>query len=156
MNVFFYQTVLGKIGIGEDGTGITNLYFDKEIVSKDAHIHESELLKQAGKQLQEYLHGERTRFDLPLSPAGTVFMQSVWRALQEIPYGETRSYQDIAQKIGNPKASRAVGLANNRNPIPIIIPCHRVIGKDGTLTGYAGGLATKQFLLDREKKDEDF
>ena len=155
MNVFFYQTVLGKIGIGEDGTGITNLYFDKEIVSEDASIHESKLLKQAGLQLKEYICGERTQFDLSLAPAGTEFMQSVWRALQEIPYGETRSYQEIAQKIGNPKASRAVGLANNRNQIPNIIPCHRVIGKNGSLTGYAGGLETKQFLLDMEQRYGD-
>ncbi len=155
MNVFFYQTDLGKIGIAEDGTSITNLYFNKEIVSEDAIIHESELLKQAGKQLQEYLHGERTRFDLSLAPLGTAFMQRVWGALQEIHYGETRSYQEIAQKIGNPRASRAVGRANNRNPIPIIIPCHRVIGKNGILTGYAGGLATKQFLLDLEQRHEN-
>ena len=100
----------------------------------------------------EYLEGKRREFDLPLAPAGTEFMLRVWKALQDIPYGETRSYKDIATMAGNSKACRAVGMANNRNPISIFIPCHRVIGANGVLVGYGGGLDKKTFLLDLEKK----
>lgn len=103
-------------------------------------------------QLEEYLAGERKRFDLPLCPQGTAFQKKVWEALCTIPYGQTRSYADIAVQIGDPKACRAVGMANNRNPIAILVPCHRVIGKNGDLTGYAGGLEIKRRLLDLEKQ----
>ncbi|HEX7046190.1 MAG TPA: methylated-DNA--[protein]-cysteine S-methyltransferase [Gammaproteobacteria bacterium] len=99
------------------------------------------------RQLEEYFAGKRKDFDLPLAPAGTVFQQSVWKALMTIPFGKAVSYSDIANSIGNPNAVRAVGLANGRNPIPIVIPCHRVIGKDGSLTGYGGGLPIKEKLL---------
>ncbi|MBW3567472.1 MAG: methylated-DNA--[protein]-cysteine S-methyltransferase [Proteobacteria bacterium] len=99
------------------------------------------------RQLEEYFAGRRTHFDLPLAPRGTAFQQSVWNALIDIPFGKAVSYSDIANAIGNPNAVRAVGLANGRNPIPIIIPCHRVIGKDGSLTGYGGGLPNKRKLL---------
>ncbi len=102
------------------------------------------------RQLQEYFAGKRETFDLPLAPHGTDFQRRVWSALQKIPYGKTVAYADIAQRIGNPKGVRAVGLANGRNPIPIVIPCHRVIGKDGSLTGYGGGLPIKQKLLEIE------
>lgn len=102
---------------------------------------------KAIRQLEEYFAGKRKDFDLPLSPAGTAFQQSVWKALMTIPFGKTASYSDIAQGISNPNAVRAVGLANGRNPIPIVIPCHRVIGKDGSLTGYGGGLPIKEKLL---------
>ena len=108
------------------------------------------LLEQASEELAEYFAGTRRAFTLPLSPAGTEFQQAVWRALEAIPYGQTVSYRDIALRIGNPKACRAVGMANNRNPIPILVPCHRVVGADGSLTGYAGGLDTKAFLLKLE------
>lgn len=101
-------------------------------------------------QLGEYFAGERTGFDLPLAPLGTPFQQQVWKALRRIPYGRTASYGDIARGIGHPSASRAVGLANGRNPISIIVPCHRVIGTDGRLTGYAGGVERKRFLLELE------
>lgn len=103
------------------------------------------------KQFTEYEKGVRKLFDLPLHIIGTEFQKKVWNALLEIPYGETRSYQDIAIRIGNPKAVRAVGGACNRNPIGIIIPCHRVVGKNGNLTGYAGGLDYKKMLLEHEK-----
>jgi methylated-DNA-[protein]-cysteine S-methyltransferase len=103
------------------------------------------------QQLDEYFAGKREAFDLKLAPHGTAFQLAVLQALQEIPYGETRSYQYIATRIGKPKSVRAVGAANGRNPLPIIIPCHRVIGSDGSLTGFGGGLPTKRFLLDLEK-----
>jgi len=103
-------------------------------------------------QLSSYFCGELTRFDLPLALHGTEFQLRVWAALQEIPYGETISYGELAREIGQPSASRAVGLANGRNPIAIIVPCHRVVGADGTLTGYGGGLERKQMLLDLERR----
>ena len=105
------------------------------------------ILVEAERQLGEYFAGGRTRFELPLELRGSEFQKKVWRALTEIPFGQTRSYFDIAKKIGSPKACRAVGAANGKNPLPIVIPCHRVIGKDGTLTGFGGGLDTKATLL---------
>lgn len=111
----------------------------------------SPVLELAARQLAEYFAGERRVFTVPLSPAGTPFQKGVWEALQSIPYGETSTYGAVAQRIGNPKACRAVGMANNRNPLPIFIPCHRVVGRGGSLTGYAGGLDRKQFLLDLER-----
>lgn len=108
------------------------------------------VLTEAGRQLAEYFSGQRQRFSIPLAPSGTEFQKTVWRALAGIPFGETRSYLQIAQQLGNPKATRAVGAANGRNPISIVIPCHRVIGSDGRLTGFAGGMAAKAYLLDLE------
>jgi methylated-DNA-[protein]-cysteine S-methyltransferase len=102
--------------------------------------------------LCEYLKGERKEFDLPLNPKGTDFQKRVWKALCEIPYGETRSYKQIAETIGNPRAVRAVGMANHRNPLLIVVPCHRVIGADGKLVGYAAGIDKKAFLLQLEAK----
>ena len=107
-------------------------------------------LREAARQLGEYFAGKRQRFELPLAPDGTVFQRKVWAALQAIPYGETRSYGDIAEALGKPKAAMAVGGANGSNPLPILIPCHRVIGADGSLTGYGGGLEIKRFLLELE------
>lgn len=109
------------------------------------------LMREAIRQLQTYFDGELRAFSLPLRPVGTPFQQRVWQALMDIPYGETRSYADIAVQVGCPKGTRAVGMANHRNPLPIVIPCHRVIGKNGTLTGYAGGLAIKEALLALER-----
>ena len=109
-------------------------------------------LLQATEQLRAYFAGEREGFDLPLAPRGTPFQQKVWKRLCEIPYGETISYGELAKQIGNPQASRAVGLANGSNPIPIVIPCHRVIGSNGKLTGYGGGLPIKEKLLALERK----
>ncbi len=111
------------------------------------------LLKKVVKELDEYFSGKRKTFDIPISFNGTEFQKKVWNALLEIPYGETRSYKDIAEHIGNPKACRAVGMANHNNPISIIVPCHRVIGKNGSLTGYAGGLDMKNYLLQLEKSN---
>lgn len=152
-NVFFYETSVGEIGIAEVDNKITNVFFNKSYLPKDGYvINETPLLIEAAKQLKEYLSGQRNSFELPMAPEGTAFRQGVWQALCTIPYGETRSYKDIALSIGNEKASRAVGSANNKNPIPFFIPCHRVIGADGSLVGYLGGLETKKFLLDLEKK----
>jgi len=109
-------------------------------------------MKKAIDQLHSYFAGELEAFDLPLAPEGTPFQQSVWRNLCEIPFGKTISYGELAQRIGNPKASRAVGLANGSNPIPIVIPCHRVIGSNGKLTGYGGGLPIKEKLLALERR----
>ena len=149
--LFFYDTELGRLGIRDDGQNITHVYFGAENISKDnVVIEESDLTKLAYTQIKEYIDGQRTAFDLPLHPNGTEFQVKVWKALTEIPYGETRSYKDIAISIGNKKACRAVGMANNKNPIPIIIPCHRVIGSNKKLVGYAGGLDLKQKLLNLE------
>ena len=112
----------------------------------------SPLLKEAATQLKEYFEGTRTTFHLPLRAEGTVFQKKVWIALQDIPYGETRSYGDIAKVIGQPKASRAVGGANNRNPIMIIVPCHRVVGVNGAMVGFGAGIEVKQYLLDLERR----
>ena len=109
------------------------------------------LLQAVADQLAAYFRGELTDFDLPVAPAGTPFQQRVWEALTEIPYGETRSYGQLALAIGNPAASRAVGAANGRNPVSILVPCHRVVGSTGRLTGYAGGLTTKEQLLAHER-----
>lgn len=108
---------------------------------------ENQALQAAETQLREYFTGERHHFDLPLAPRGTEFQMTVWRALAHIPFGTTCSYAQLAQRIGNPSAIRAVGAANGRNPLPIVLPCHRVIGADGTMVGFGGGLAVKEFLL---------
>ncbi|MCB5223907.1 MAG: methylated-DNA--[protein]-cysteine S-methyltransferase [Candidatus Cloacimonadaceae bacterium] len=113
-----------------------------------------EEVEEVRRQLREYLSGKRKEFDLKLEPQGTQFQKDVWNAMLEIPYGETRSYKEIAQRIGRPLACRAVGQASNRNPIAIIIPCHRVVGSNGSLTGYGGGMPIKIRLLDLEKKAE--
>jgi methylated-DNA-[protein]-cysteine S-methyltransferase len=112
---------------------------------------QSKILIEAERQLRAYFDGRLRKFDLPLDLRGTEFQRRSWRALLEIPYGETRSYGDMARSIGKPKACRAVGMANHRNPVSIIVPCHRVIGADGSLVGYGGGLDVKKFLLNLEK-----
>ena len=109
------------------------------------------VLAATARQLAEYFAGERTAFDLPLAPRGTAFQQAVWRELVAIPFGETRSYADLARTLGQPTATRAVGAANGRNPLSIVAPCHRVVGSNGALTGFAGGLAAKRWLLDHER-----
>lgn len=108
------------------------------------------VLLQAERELTEYFAGERTSFSLPLDPAGSEFQKTIWSALSTIPYGQTRSYGELARQIGNPKASRAVGAANGKNPLLIVVPCHRAIGADGSLTGFAGGLEVKRYLLSLE------
>ena len=151
--IFFYQTSIGEIGLCENNNAITNLYFPEDIIPPGISVVASDLLNEAAHQLRNYLAGVQKVFTLPLAPTGSQFMTAVWQQLPMIPFGKTRSYQEIAQAIGNPKASRAVGLANNRNPIPIFIPCHRVIGANGRLTGYRGGLLLKEKLLALESTD---
>lgn len=151
-SIFFYDTIIGKIAIIDNGNEITHMEIAEEKYSEDVKIYETELIKEAVKQLLEYLEGRRTTFDLPLNPYGTEFQKKVWKALCDIPYGETRSYKQVAEAIGNSKASRAVGMANNKNPIMIIIPCHRVVGSNGSLVGYAGGIDIKEKLLSIERK----
>lgn len=163
MKAFFYETAIGRMMIAEDGIGITEVGLvtttgedDKEPpIESDYDIQETDLIKEASKQLREYFAGERKNFDLVLNPKGTVFQQKVWEALRAIPYGETRSYKQIAEAVGNSKASRAVGMANHNNPIMCIIPCHRVIGAKGHLVGYAGGLDIKEKLLKLEQRKDD-
>ncbi len=150
-NILFYDTVIGQVGIAEQDGYITNIFFNEDVIHEDFITNETEVLKVASGQLYEYLSGKRKNFSLPLAPQGTAFMKQVWQCLTQIPYGETRSYKEIAAACGNPKASRAVGMANNRNPIPVIIPCHRVIGSTGKLIGYRGGLVVKQKLMEIEK-----
>jgi methylated-DNA-[protein]-cysteine S-methyltransferase len=151
-NVFSYDYPIGALGIAEEDDAITRVFFDGGKGLPDFIAAETPLIKKTAAQLAEYFGGKRRSFDLPLALRGTDFQLAVWKALLTIPSGETRCYQDIADLIGRPKAVRAVGMANNRNPIVIIVPCHRVIGKDGGLTGYGGGLSVKQYLLDLEKR----
>jgi methylated-DNA-[protein]-cysteine S-methyltransferase len=151
MPVYFSTTALGKLGIRETDGNITQVYFATEPPPVAVEIQETDLIKAAFLQLTAYFNGQLQEFSLPLAPQGTDFMQAVWKALRAVPYGKTASYQDIATAIGNPKAVRAVGQANHRNPLPIFIPCHRIIGSNGKLVGYAGGLPIKQQLLALEK-----
>ncbi len=140
------QTPVGVLTIYTDGEELINVHFGRrEDIA--AEVGGGTLVV---RQIEEYFAGKRKTFDLPLAPHGTAFQLSVWNALQQIAYGETRSYADIARVIGRPSAVRAVGAANGANPIPIIIPCHRVIGSSGALTGFGGGLDVKRRLLDFE------
>ena len=145
---YLYETKLGSVTIVEEDGALLAITTHR---TYEGIKQETPLINEAYRQLSEYLLGERKRFDLPLNPQGTVFQQQVWKALCDIPYGETRSYKQIAEAIGNPKAVRAVGMANNRNPLLIVVPCHRVIGANGKLVGYAAGIEKKEFLLKLEK-----
>ena len=146
----YYKSELGLIKIEGDKTGITYVNFTNEKPKKKQPVPSE--LKDCHAQIHEYFQGKRKTFKLKLKPVGTDFQMKVWKQLEKIPFGKTNSYQDVAIAIKNPKAVRAVGLANGKNPISIIIPCHRVIGKDGSLTGYGGGLDKKEWLLDFESK----
>ena len=137
------DTVIGRILVAADGRGISALRFHAQCVRWD----QSPLLDLAQRELEEYFAGRRRAFSVPLSIHGTPFQEKVWRALAEIPCGEIVTYGEIARRIGNPKACRAVGMANHANPLPVFLPCHRVVGADGRLTGYAGGLEIKRKLL---------
>ena len=145
---YSYETALGSVTfVEEDGAllAITTQH------TYEGERLETPLIQEAYRQLTEYLIGVRKCFDLPLNPRGTEFQQQVWKALCDIPYGGTRSYKQIAEAIGNPKAVRAVGMANNRNPLLIVIPCHRVIGANGKLVGFGAGIEKKEYLLKLEK-----
>jgi methylated-DNA-[protein]-cysteine S-methyltransferase len=151
-NTCYYNISFIKIGLTEKDGALTRLIFATQEEVKKGAVTETPLLKGAVLQLEQYFAGRRKEFFLPLNPCGTEFMRLVWQALEAIPYGETRSYKEIAIQIGHDKAYRAVGLANNRNPLPIIIPCHRVIGHNGRLVGYGGGLLVKEKLLQLEQR----
>ena len=159
MKYFSYcSSPLGDMQMIEENNSLTHLNLSvNQILPADfpkgsITQKDTPLISSAKRQLDEYFQGKRKSFDLPLALSGTQFQQKVWNALCTIPYGETRSYKEIAAQIQNPKGCRAVGMANNRNPIMIIIPCHRVIGSNGSLVGYAGGLDIKQWLLAHEKR----
>ena len=145
---YTYETGLGSVTIIEEDGALLAISMQRSLEGVEK---ETSLTKEAYAQLSEYLNGKRKTFDLPFKMRGTQFQLQVWNALLDIPYGETRSYKQIAEAIGNPKAVRAVGMANNRNPLLIIVPCHRIIGKNGSLVGYGEGLEMKEFLLRLEK-----
>lgn len=154
MNSVYYHSPVGTLHIAENGNAITHVKWAGRQqtptgIAEDADA--TPLLQEAVRQLSEYFAGCRRTFDLPLAPQGTAFQLRTWQALREIPCGEIRSYKQIAEAIGCPKGARAVGMANNRNPIAIFTPCHRVIGVDGRLVGYAGGLDIKKQLLALER-----
>jgi methylated-DNA-[protein]-cysteine S-methyltransferase len=147
---YYYQTPVGKICIVEENSLI--VYIKYQIDTHHWEEQETALIKNTYNQLAAYFKGERKGFDIPLKLTGTPFQEKVWSALQTIPYGEVWSYKRLAETVDSPKGYRAVGMANNRNPISIIVPCHRVVGADGSLVGYAGGQDKKKYLLDLEQK----
>ncbi len=149
--VLFVNTPLGVMTLVEADGALKELRF-AQYAEPGEQWEATPLLRKAEKELKEYFAGRRKAFTMPMAPEGTAFQQSVWKALLEIPYGETLSYGEVARRIGNPKAARAVGMANHQNPLPIFYPCHRVIGADGKLVGYGSGLPAKEFLLALEKK----
>ncbi|SHK76234.1 methylated-DNA--[protein]-cysteine S-methyltransferase [Halomonas caseinilytica] len=144
---------LGLLRLSATASGINEIAF---VMEKDAAPRPNEITERARQQLAEYFAGERREFDLPLAPEGTDFQQRVWEALTTIPYGQTRNYAEIAEQLRCKGGQRAVGAANGKNPIAIVVPCHRVIGSDGRLTGYAGGIGRKQWLLAHEAGEIPF
>lgn len=153
----FTASPIGDLLLAGDGGGIKYIGFPSgkgKLEPAPDWRQDDQYFIDVSRQLEEYFRGERKRFDLELCPHGTDFQRQVLDALTQIPYGETRRYRDIAEMIGRPKAVRAVGAANGRNPLPIVIPCHRVIGADGGLTGFGGGIDAKRFLLDLEQRQQ--
>lgn len=148
----FVESPVGPLLLVGDGRALTGLYLnDLTVPSGSVEDATAEPFAETRRQLAEYFAGGRRAFDLPLSPRGTTFQRIVWAFLREVPYGETVSYGELARRINEPKACRAVGLANGRNPLSIVVPCHRVVGSNGRLAGYSGGLAKKEFLLGLEQ-----
>ena len=156
MNYAYLETPVGILLIAGDDGAVECISFPRHGKAAKPEPGWQELQRgavaEAIRQLREYFAGKRTRFDLPLAPKGTEFQRAVWRQLQDIPYGETISYGELARRVGNPKAARAVGSANGANPLPIVIPCHRVIAGDGSIGGFGGGLPTKEILLALEQR----
>lgn len=151
MDSYDMKTPVGLLRLLDEGQGLAAILWPQEHNGKRASRGQPPAsLAPVVQQLQEYFAGRRRSFDLDLAPTGTAFQRQVWGALRQIPYGEVRSYAEIARSIGRDKAVRAVGAANGRNPLPIVVPCHRVIGSDGSLTGFAGGLTAKRLLLELE------
>jgi len=153
MALYFYDTLIGQLGIEENDNKISAIHIPNGKKPDPASkIAETKIIKETAKQIKAYFKGELKKFTVEFSLGGTEFMRRVWLELIKIPYGKTATYGEIAKRVECEKGYRAVGLANNKNPIPIIIPCHRVIGADGSLTGFRSGLHIKQLLLDLEKK----
>ena len=154
MPQYICPSPIGPLSLVEENGALVEVRWNFDLPRDAASLAlpSTPLLRQAAAELAAYFAGELRAFTVPLAPKGTPFQQKVWAALREIPYGETRSYKEIAAMVGNEKACRAVGMANNRNPLPIFIPCHRVVGADGKLVGYAGGLDVKTLLLELEKE----
>jgi methylated-DNA-[protein]-cysteine S-methyltransferase len=151
----FDTGVIGTLTLFGDAAGLRHIDFQQEkapLAIRDRWVRNPGFFGRVKDQLQAYFNGRLKRFDLPLAPVGTPFQLSVWEALQTIPYGVLVSYKTIAEAVGSPKAFRAVGAANGKNPLPIIVPCHRVVGSNGALTGFGGGLETKQRLIDLERR----
>jgi len=154
-----YESPVGSLLLAGDGDTLSLISFPAGRAARQAApdwLRRNDAFKSVKAQLRAYFAGELTSFDLQLAPAGTSFQQAVWAALRLIPYGETRSYAAIARELGNPDATRAVGAANGLNPLPIVIPCHRVIGSDGSMTGFGGGIECKKFLLSLEQQHLPF
>ena len=145
MNRIAFDTPVGRMALEEDEGALAALYLPNFPMPPAGE--ETPLLSRGREELLEYLAGKRQGFDLPLAPKGTPFQHKVWSALADLPYGQTITYGELARRVGCPKGSRAVGQANHRNPLPILLPCHRVVGANGTLTGYGGGLELKEWLL---------
>ena len=143
---------MGPVTVASTGKGIASIHFGNSVPA--GAVTDPSANYQTLEQLTEYFEGKRTQFDLPLDVAGTPFQKAVWNELLRIPYGETRTYGEIAKAIGRPGAARAVGMANHDNPIAVVIPCHRVVGRDGSLTGYAGGVHLKAQLLSIERRHQ--
>ena len=152
MKYYYNDTKIGYLTITEEDSAITGILFGKQ--NLDGEFILSPLIKETFSQIGEYLEGKRKEFNIKINPKGTDFQKKVWQKLCEIPYGQTKTYSQIAEEIKNPKAIRAVGMANNKNPLCIVVPCHRVIGKNGKLIGYAGGIDMKKSLLDIEHKNQ--
>lgn len=152
----YFDSPAGRLLLAGDERGLSLISFpsgSRAQAPKSEWRHEARIFSRAFRELDEYFAGTRTAFSLPLQVGGSAFQNAVWTALQAIPYGQTRSYRELAARIGRPAASRAVGAANGANPLPIVIPCHRLIGSDGSLTGFGGGLETKRFLLAHEQRN---
>lgn len=150
----FLEGPSGNVLVAKIEAGLTRIDFQegpKPVAVEPMWQRDDEALSEAIVQLRAYFYEGLTQFDLPLAPIGTDFQKQVWKVLESIPFGETMTYQQVAERIGRPTASRAVGAANGRNPLPIVVPCHRVIGSNGRLTGYAGGLEIKEALLNLER-----
>lgn len=150
MEFWMFDTLLGTMAVGEEDGYINRVYLPNSPMPR-LMPHKTPLLERAEGQIREYFDGQRQEFDLPLTFAGTDFQKKVWHALTEIPYGETVTYGALAERIGCPGGARAVGAANHCNPLPILVPCHRVVGAGGNLTGYAGGVEMKKALLELEQ-----
>ena len=154
MNTRYLATPIGELRLVGRRSQLVRIDFEQQHCNEPRAEASCGLLEDCASQLTEYFSGQRKVFSIMLTKTGTVFQQSVWRQLQCIPYGETRSYRDVAQDINQPTAVRAVGAASSRNPLPIVVPCHRVVGSDGSLTGFAGGLEAKALLLALERSQD--